>query len=741
MNSLIKTCKCVVLIFIYMGFLLFQSCTDMDVPNNKSKYNPADDPNMVCLPLSINYTGETSSRADGIVDGNDKEHKIDFDTNNECYAVFFGESNKVKYISQLYKNEQLGSGNKEPDSYSEYSIPVLAYIPSEFVTPLSNNERVFKPNLLKVLVVLNGGKIYQKIYNEVYDSNGNLKDKGIDDILKLTWNNPADYTPGSNFNGDHPDGDGLIGFNANGLFTMTSSAYFNEKNDLATAAEITGYAFQTLKDYLEYKENGKNKPTATIYVERMVSKFTAPTFKTEVIGSDRVFRPGLNAMNVVVQTWNGDLLVPERKDWRIHLLGWTINGTESSSYIFKNIETYSSFKYADELNDNNHHRSYWSIDPHYNQDSDFYPWQYRKAADRSDVISVQAGLSQPDNDLKYPVLRYNSFEDVTNQWSWDDAIYIHENTFDSQTFTPNVEAVLDARSTVLAGPHLLITGELYLEDPDGNDYSSSGVNFTKVDHIYSDRVRRYYMTEADWFKMFIKDINNTLKTQEKMSFHVFNWNEATGEKYDKVCSAITPYSPKIFIKQVKGNKKYSDDKALDVEINETPGYTYTEVTFSIVEQMYSGEGSLSTQCNVRNGDGRLIPWHDDLVILVYDEEQKIYRELEYEISDDPEPGWHDNKYKSFFYEWFGPIDHYNKGRMYYAGEIRHKHFNNSQIMDYYGNVRNHIYKFHVESISSIGIPVDDSSQIIIPGKYNYRDQLIVYLDIIDWHPKNSEVEL
>ena len=98
-------------------------------------------------------------------------------------------------------------------------------------------------------------------------------------------------------------------------------------------------------------------------------------------------------------------------------------------------------------------------------------------------------------------------------------------------------------------------------------------------------------------------------------------------------------------------------------------------------------------------------------------------------------------YKSFFYDWFGPIDHYKEGKMYYAGEIKHQNVDKEKGNSYFGIVRNHWYKFNIQSISSLGIPVDDPSQLIIPGKYNYRDQLLVYLDIIDWHHVNADVEL
>lgn len=815
MNIIKKNSLLLLAISICMGLA---SCVDEHIDFSPNEYNPAEDPNMVCLTFNLAYDFAVSTR-DGeegdantgsaddeflkdFEDGTEKEHKIDFDQEKECFAIFFDKQQKFKYMKRIYLSDQLGEGGKN-DKYTEYSVPVVCYIPVDDCVPvykkdeqgtvLEGDENIdyYLPNLLNVLVVLNGGKIYDYIHNKLYDSNNTAKtDKQIEDVLKLTWDNPADYT-NYPYNNDYPDGLGEIGKNKNGNFTFTSSAYWEEeagKYNLKTASKLDGKVYKSIKEYLESEEG----PTATVYVERMVAKFTAPTFNPSVIGQNRVFRPDQNAMALVVYDWNdNNEPVSVQKNWRIHLIGWAINGTESSSYIFKNIgnvelgisnieenKIYNQ-KFLD-WNKPGEHRSYWSVDPHYTSGKGhFYPWQFRKASDRTDIISVEGGLSdKAETGEEIPVLRYKTFNDLLEKTDWQPIRYVHENTVDPDALwfkryygdgidNPNSsgtlnEEYLDGRASLLAGPHLLIGGELLIEG-EGNYYTESGVNFGRIPEIYADRLRNFYMTELNWFKMFMREINKSLKSQENMSFSYYNWDESAADTKENIkITALPEGTPKLYLM----GEELTYEK-LD-EYIENP---YYDISFSL-------------RANVRNGDGRLIPWlvltdrSDENHIKKYtlkirlteegtektvvktdengepvkDEKgnlqyvtlpkKEIGEEMWYSVEGDYRlwDDWNeDDMYKSLFYEWFGPIDHYNQGYMYFVGDITHQPVLNNT--NFYGTVRNHLYKFYVQQINSIGVPVDDPNQIIIPGNYNYNDQIIVYLDVIGWHPHYTEVNV
>lgn len=823
-------------IFGFLGFcsglaLLF-SCADesiYDVKNPNNGYNPALDPDMVMLPLGICYgikeTRSEDTRATGeFTDGSDDEHKMDFDTPNECYAIFFRETQsggvKVKYIQPLYLNDQLGEGGKEEGSKSEYTITTVAYIPKEDTEEVTvNGNKMLKPKLTKVLVVLNGRPMYKKIsetVQEIIRSHPNSGDPASDDesyqaddlyeIFSLTWSNAAAYSGNDQhlWNLDREDSDGRIGFNSKGLYTMTNSTYYEYKNGkyiLHNASEIEGYAYSTIQDYLDYinykdkqtddeednqdnNTNNKNPenrgPSTSVYVERMVAKFMSPTFSTEVIGSDRVFRPAQDALPLVVYTWDeNNHLVSDQKNWRIHLLGWAINGDESETYIFKQLPTLTGEGNqplgkdwnVNYWNDFAEHRSYWSIDPHYSSDrkqehNDFYPWQIRKAADRNDIISMTAALAKRE---KIPVLRYNSFNDVLNEWMWRDALHVHENTFDpfgdwydeyqDESKTIRNDNYLDGRPSMLAGPHLLIVGEVYLDGYQGeNGYLNN--QFGPVEHLYSDRVRRYYTTEADWFKMFVREFNRSLSTQEKMTFPVFDWDERSDGKANKTYVVSPSGECRIYLRHPKDYLRYYDKdgklRNVDDEAATYPDPDYndlenTEITYKIVDYLtHQHDVKISSEAYVRTGDGRLIPWLSrgenawnrfGLVVRNPKGQKLSFQQV---INDSPDGeisyDWNDDMLKSLFYEWFGPIDHYYKGYMYYAGEIKH-HIpaDPKNGTTFYGTVRNHKYSFRVEAINSLGTPVDDPDQLIIPGHYNYRDQIIVNLNVIGWHPAKESV--
>lgn len=805
MNTIKKIYKKAIYTGILATMLGFSGCVDDNIPYSSNNYDPAEDPDMVCLPFNVAFDIAVNTKADNdserataptgpeSSDGSEKEHKIDFDTDKECFAIFFDKDNHVRYMKRLYLSEQLGSGGKVEDTYPEFTVPVVCYIPkSDCIEIEENGKTYYKPDLLNVLVVLNGGKIYDHIRGEIYQTNADGTEsvkpgKELKDVLKLKWSNPAEYMFPP-YTQDAHYGLGEIGKNANGNLTMTSSAYWEKKSGetnykLMTAAPITGKAYSSVKAYVESGDD----PTATVSVERMVAKFSAPSFQTAVIGANRVFRPDQNAMALVIYEWDKDNNpVSAPRNWRIHLLGWTINGNESESYIFKNIgniiqnqeqNTNLTELSPDKIENDNwpnwnepgKHRSYWAIDPHYMANpGEFYPWQFRRASDRMDIISVQAGLNKGSQtgEGKVPVLRYKTFKDIIEKDTWQPTLYFQENTFnpDDNWYDRDAETYLDGRASLLAGPHLLLAGELYLEG-EGYDYSSSGVNFGTVDDLYGDRLSRFYKTEKDWFMMFFREFNKTTKAQEAMSFPVYDWDENAEGKSGKSYQAFTDGEPRLFF----GEEELTYDMIKDLaERAKTDPHIH-----------------FSTKANVRNGDGRLIPW-----LTETDAQGKEIRKLTIRLTQDgritevpgtngkktvqrkegqapfflPSEGitgnndtetennfmaywegkigeWNDDMYKSIIYEWFGPIDHYVNGYMYYAGAIRQNAIKTLHNNEFFGTVRNHWYKFHVVQINSLGTPVDDLEQLIIPENYNYKDQLIVYLDVLRWHSKEVIVNI
>lgn len=673
-----------------IGALGFYSCTDDNLDLKSTSKEPEIGEDMVLLPLNITFDGASSTKATGdMVNGEYSEHAIDFTVENECYALFFRGNNQLAYLKPLFFSDQI----ETPTSTgSEYTVCAYSIVNKDDVEGGTNS------HLSKVLVVLNGGPIYENVIKKRADellSSHSTND--IDEFLKLTWDCSQD------------DMSKWIGINEAGLFTMTNSAYLNGSNTLMTATTLNpANTYPTLADYLK-----DPKPCAVIPVERMVAKFSAPTSDIEVIGSDRFYRPNQDALGLVVYDWNGEIYNSTKKNWRIHLLGWTINGEETQNYIFKNIpSTANAYSNWSDWNQPDKKRSYWSIDPnYYDNTNDFYPWQVRKAADWDEVISITTGkLSN-----RTPALRYYKFDDV----KWNDSIYVHENTFDpsgrwydhylnSQNTTYN-PSYLDGRPSILAGPHILVTAEIYLEQ-EGGSYIGQ---FEKVKDLYSDRVKRFYLTEKDWFKMFVKDFNNALLAQEQMGFEVYDWDKDNQKDNNHYITYPTGSC-----------KLYYNDR---------------ELTFDEIERMYPTEDTklfTSSLANVRNGDGSLIPWLSGLSV-----KNPNGGNLEYSTDGGrtKKTEWNEDMYMSLFYEWFGPISHYDGGKMYYSGDIKHKGVTSGY--NFYGTVRNHWYTFQIKAINSLGIPIDDPTQLIIPQQQSYQDQIGVYIELLGWHPGgNTTVE-
>ena len=771
--------------FIIVVMLLLYSCRDNDFigaeESDKSKWEKGE---QLIIPFTIYFDTDVASRADrepedGFQFGTSLEHFIDFSSEKESFAIFFDEKRRVKYIKMLYLSSELGDGiapAPEP-SVNEYAVPVLCYVDRKDVISgmleEEQKEKDWSP-LGYVSIVLNGQPLYDKIESKINELVAVHSDDDIREILSMTWNNPAMYkadyaNKNEDLVGPDVDNNGIIGFNSNGYFTMTNSAYYetvvketeNSEGEkelefiptLMTAKPLKGKFFVSIEEYQKEK-----LPTTTVYVERMVSKFSPPTFSTHVIGADRVFRPDQNSLQMNIFTWEGDLERYDSKNWRIHLKGWSLSGYESENYIFKNLPAYEKKIW---WNDEERHRSYWSWDPHYNNyETDYYPWQIRKSADTNDIISLEFGLTQ-NGGRKTPVLRYKSFNQINSEGTSGDTwnsvgLYMHENTYNPN---PTPPWNLDGHPETIAGPHLIVTAEIYIEDPEGTDYAGMGMNFRKINDLYGDRSHNYYLNEKDWFKMFVKKFNTSLATQEKMGFDYIDWSKGNDKSYEHYI-VFTPGQCRIFY----------DGKML---------------TNELIDQLYESKAERKTEKNpgylcskfkayLRNGDGRVVPWLDKGLLddgdrsgltikkpklddqnqpmldssgrIIYEEVSLEYiKESDRKSSQKDEEvtprynNWNDeNFYRSFFYEWFGPIDHYHLGYMYYTGEITHRSEYSGN--NFFGIVRNHWYKFNIQSINSLGIPVDDPEQLIIPEKHAYRDEMSTQLEVIDWHPRETEIE-
>ena len=96
---------------------------------------------------------------------------------------------------------------------------------------------------------------------------------------------------------------------------------------------------------------------------------------------------------------------------------------------------------------------------------------------------------------------------------------------------------------------------------------------------------------------------------------------------------------------------------------------------------------------------------------------------------------------------FGEVKYWNGGNTYYFVPIRHQELTakteTTPAVNYYGVVRNHVYKMNISKINGYGTPVANPNQYI--DKPENPDEGDTYMEaevvILDWKVVNNDVEL
>ena len=169
-----------------------------------------------------------------------------------------------------------------------------------------------------------------------------------------------------------------------------------------------------------------------------------------------------------------------------------------------------------------------------------------------------------------------------------------------------------------------------------------------------------------------------------------------------------------------------------------------------------------TDATIKDGDGQKCFWHDNLMIRKVTENGEIISDAELRIIT----GQHDSidtednktvlgqvyeyrkksattdEVRSLIHEWLGPVDHFNKGQMYYYAPVKNLPFTFTEDgADVYGVVRNAWYQYHLTGITGIGTPVDKPDEPIVPNRTGLKDELKFRIDLLEWHTEDINVPL
>ena len=667
------------------------------------------------------YSDMEDAGSGDLVYGSEDEHAI----GRGNFAFFFKEDNQLIAISNIYLDSHLHNTDDEGQVKDENGN-LKDNIEARYAAKMELDSENL-PN--SCLLLLNALHLEDKL-------------KDITDKMSVE-NNPATFTltdilalvdeVGKN---ENPF---LIGRDGEGnkYFTMSNAVYVKD-NKLQTAVPIPD-------GFIQQTPVPDPKKALTVYVERMVAKFTFEIESKEVDNSPKRLYQIVDANPFYLFDSIDDegSLTSIAIPWRIRLTNWGINALETKNYVFKNIDIQGS-NYPSGWSDPSNFRTYWSIDnTRYTEDR--YPWQYRNILDRT----YNKGL-----DTDYPYFDYymrlhenTDDQNMLRNYSYDDfdklslgegfnrVVYVPENTYDYLSDKTDFSKRLDEREHVLAGSHLLVGA--VLETDFGKKYSEGKSGYLSND-LFRDRSGIYYMSESDCFKSLVHSFNQFLSSQSAMEFTYYNWNGQgknvlNGERY-----AIRPTN---------------EDKSVRYYLyyDESP-ITYGDSRLDPNSEKYANyELEIAT---IINGDGKRLPWpvviengrKKEISLSIKTAEgvalTEVYtpRKNEADIWKEPIKDLivDENVIKSLLFEWLGAIDHFSDGKMYYSAKVSNPA---SGEDSFFGTIRNSWYRFVLKDVTKIGAPIDDPLQPIIPLDVKTNDQINVKIEVLGWHETKEDVPM
>lgn len=648
------------LLFLLIIFLL-DGCVYDDYPMDSQPEEPGfhftPDTPVGYMPFVLNFDPEKKSRADNNFDyGYSQE--VEIAKGEYHFAVFYTkESELPAYIASL--ESAIHEDNK--DYKANHTIAYARVFGSE----IENNEELLK-SLSSCIVILNGPYTMEELFN--------MKKA---DLTSKIMSEPT-----------ITDKDGKK------YFTMVSSTYVDNGVVMMESKVDPTKIFDNKITALEKALAGEAAVLAQ--VERLVAKFNL-TFDDSMLTKvgENTYRPTGQSISVFkeIDESTGAPVYDDSYSYEVRITGWGMNALEKKIYLFKKINPLGN--YFTDWNDVVNARCYWSEDPDYNSLN--YPMQYRKAVDK-DQLNYETLESRGEN-----LLKNYSYFDIVNQNNFGKTVYTPENTYNFGL--ESLQRTLGDRIDFLAGTHLIITAELLTNIEIKSEFRPCDV--------YRDRTGNFYRNQKDCFISMVIEFNNTLKSQQRMDFKPYLWDQLD---------------------------TYTDMSTLEMS---TQGEFQLCHNGNLMTLDYMNSLNLDSYiipASVDGGDGKCVLWIDGLsiqkvvdgrvtsttigVIDHIETDHEYGNEIHY-LRKTPVT---QNELKSFLYEWMGALEHFTEGKMYYSIPVEHK-----PSASVHGVVRNHSYSFSIEGITKPGTAVDIPGQPIIPRIVETRNRIDFKTEILDWH--------
>lgn len=523
-------------------------------------------------------------------------------------------------------------------------------------------------------------------------------------------------------------------------FTMSSSVYGSYSDGKIVATAPAG-GESSLADYVYNSPESALRNPLTIYVERLAAKYTVsfldkngvPTYLSEEDEEPFFINPAHSGQLLYLTDWNeedagkNEDAYRETADWKIHIVNWGVNAVEPNTFLFKNMTNsrlegiyYADDSFRDEFfwwpksesDLQRPRRSFWAVDQHYaggestifggeNRPNNNYPQQYREAYTAPNLVSYE----NPDKNKNAWALDYYSFADMVGGQTRAMSRYSLENTFNPNSDGGLTNALADD-GHLRVGTHIIVAAQLLIKGFDSNNAWEGKEWNSPGDHLIPDVKTKYY-NGAEFM------------------------NEGTMLK-TSVYSLLGLLAANPTIRDLHSGE--------NISLTLDDGKLYADETLSMkITYENAGEYFKTVPAQVVGGDGwATLGLKDDTDVYIKDEDGKPKK-----ITDLME---------SVIYDLLTPVRVYTDGCMYYAIPVLHeKTFDENgafvgsdpatgatklEIGDV-GVVRNHWYRVQIGSIGSLGTPVHDPDQPIIPNHEPVFRSLGVQIEILPW----SEIKL
>lgn len=628
-SNILSTYKYLLLTSIVMIGL--SACTDdILIDDNPQTWVEGDTPYVMKLCVSTSNSPFTRSTRDDSNDATGGTSGSQFDKGLEYeyaigtegnFAIIFDVNGRYISCADLYSVNQVENATPSVEEGVVFTTRFYGY-----------TDR--KPG--QILVVVNAT-------NELKKKIKNFPGWNVSEVMQQIYEKKGRYK-------DPDDPDGKLGFgelnpdaSKDGkqvrYFTMTNASYI-ENGEVHCAEPITEDNFKTGTNNAEADMQAAADLTpVTVYLERMVAK----TQMISILFEHNLYiPPSAQPLDVYKYDPESKTSTYHEYKWGMQIVGWGMNGLETQSHVFKNLDTEGDWLTHSSFNSPYYKRSYWSHDPHYldEEGGAFYPWQHDDAKDQfdEDVQHFYTHFRSYDNTSVNYALRYYPFEkfcpdiDLSNteegyfpgkeNYKYTltyDPVYTPENTFAPGLI---VDRSRGSRAYELAGTHALVCARLLLPDEDGGDYKP----YTRG-NLYRNRVGVTYDDELSMLVDFINAVNYKLASNPQMYFKYYEWDSSKTSTVKQ--PNINDYKGRTIRATMEGeyalycyfpsvNNSSSGSWWGDFWGGLFPGLSNNqgliiELTPAVIQYLLTNENNkdkykLYREADAVNGDGKVIPW-------------------------------------------------------------------------------------------------------------------------------------